>query len=64
MFLGITLKSNGNLSHSTTDLAKKAKKALFCIKSYTTLVVYMWLQSHICRGEAIGSDRVSMRNRK
>ena len=35
-FLGITLKSNGNLSHSTTDLAKKAKKALFCIKSYTT----------------------------
>ena len=34
--LGITLKSNGNLSHSTTDLVKKAKKALFCIKSYTT----------------------------
>jgi hypothetical protein len=30
------LKSNGNLSHSTTDLVKKAKKALFCIKSYTT----------------------------
>jgi hypothetical protein len=24
--LGITLKSNGNLSHSTTDLVKKAKK--------------------------------------
>ena len=35
-FLGITLKSNGNLSHSTTDLVKKATKALFCIKSYTT----------------------------
>jgi hypothetical protein len=34
--LGITLKSNGNLSHSTTYLVKKAKKALFCIKSYTT----------------------------
>ena len=36
LFLGITLKSNGNLSHRTTDLVKKAKKALFCIKSYTT----------------------------
>ena len=35
-FLGITLKSNGNLSHRTTDLVKNAKKALFCIKSYTT----------------------------
>jgi hypothetical protein len=35
-FLDITLKSNGNLSHSITDLVKKAKKALFCIKSYTT----------------------------
>ena len=34
--LGITLKSNGNLSHSTTDLFKNAKKALFCIKSYPT----------------------------
>ena len=35
LFLGIKLKSNGNLSHSTVDLVKKAKKALFCIKSYT-----------------------------
>ena len=35
-FLDITLKSNGNLSHSIIDLVKKAKKALFCIKSYTT----------------------------
>jgi hypothetical protein len=26
-FLGITLKSNGNLSHRTTDLVKNAKKA-------------------------------------
>ena len=34
--LGIKLKSNGNLSHRTTDLVKNAKKALFCIKSYTT----------------------------
>jgi hypothetical protein len=34
--LGITLKSNGNLSHSTTDLVKKAKKGWSCIKSYTT----------------------------
>jgi hypothetical protein len=32
----IILKSNGNISHSTTDLVKKAKKALFCIKYYTT----------------------------
>jgi hypothetical protein len=35
-FFDITLKSNGNLSHSIIDLVKKAKKALFCIKSYTT----------------------------
>jgi hypothetical protein len=34
IFLGISLKSNGNLSHSTTDLVKKAKKTLFC--TYTT----------------------------
>jgi hypothetical protein len=29
-------QSNGNLSHRTTDLDKNARKALFCIKSYTT----------------------------
>ena len=34
--LGITLTINGNLSHSTTDLVKKANTALFCIQSYTT----------------------------
>ena len=33
-FLGILIKCNGNLSYSTDDLAKKAWKVLFSIKSY------------------------------
>ena len=31
-FLGITLKSNGNLSHSTTDLVKKSKESFILYK--------------------------------
>lgn len=34
-FLGILLKSNGNLLHSTSELVKKAKKALFGMRHYT-----------------------------
>jgi hypothetical protein len=33
IFLGSLIKSNGNLNHSLEDLAKKAKKVLFSIKS-------------------------------
>lgn len=32
-FLGSLIKSNGNLNHSLEDLAKKAQKVLFSIKS-------------------------------
>jgi hypothetical protein len=32
-FLGLLIKSNGNLNHSLEDLAKKAQKVLFSIKS-------------------------------
>ena len=34
-YLGLLIKSNGNLSHSTAELTKKAKKVLFSIKTYT-----------------------------
>ena len=34
-FLGMWLKNNGNLSHSTADLSKKARKVLFALKTYT-----------------------------
>ena len=34
-FLGINIKSNGDLSHSSDELVKKARKALFSLKSYT-----------------------------
>ena len=33
IFLGSLIKSNGNLNHSLEDLAKKAQKVLFSIKS-------------------------------
>ena len=34
-FLGMLIKCNGNLSQSTLELTKKAKKVFFAIKSYT-----------------------------
>ena len=34
-FLGLTIKPNGNLGHSTVELVKRAKKALFSIKTYS-----------------------------
>ena len=34
-FLGILIKCNGNLNHSSEELVNKAKKVLFGIKSYT-----------------------------
>ena len=34
-FLGILIKNNGNLSQSTLNLTKKAKKVFFAIRSYT-----------------------------
>ena len=34
-FLGILIKNNGNFSHSTLNLTRKAKKVFFAIRSYT-----------------------------
>ena len=39
-FLGNIIKNTGNLIPSSDDLAKKARKVMYSIKSYTSLLVY------------------------
>jgi hypothetical protein len=44
-FLGSLIKSNGNINHSLEDLAKKAQKVLFSIKSRVASLAWVTLHS-------------------